>query len=75
MKNYASCVFGDVGGAHPPYVVFVVPFLFCSRVKLNQLSPLVLLIQISSFNNPSFVGSWFYFEVLISPLSREAGKP
>ena len=28
---------------NPPFLLFVVPFLFCSWVKLNQLSPLVSL--------------------------------
>ena len=33
------CIYQDTG-TYSPYVKFVVPFLFCSRVKLNQLSPL-----------------------------------
>ena len=38
--NVGLCEFED-NQPENPYVVFVVPFLFCSRMKLNQLSPLV----------------------------------
>ena len=59
-NNVGGCVFGDML-ENSPYIGFVVPFLFCSRVKLNQLSPLVSLIRLplASTNNLPFIGNFF----------------
>ena len=40
------CIFGG-SLDRSPYIGFVVPFLFCSRVQLNQLSLLVSLTRLT----------------------------
>ena len=55
-----------------PYIGFVVPFLFCSRVKLNQLSPLVSLTRLplaSTRNNLPLLAGFFFGLIGVSPLS------
>jgi len=78
--NVGSCVFADTIRSNTSYIAFVVPFLFYSRVKLNQLSPLVSVtsLTLALFNNPPFVGNFIFCMDLIgfprSPLSIPRGR-
>jgi len=75
--NLGLCIFGPKL-ENTPYISFVVPFLFCSPVKLNQLSPLVSITRLTfDFKNPPFVGSFFCLGLIgfpHSPLSIPRGR-
>ena len=59
MTIFGACVFGNQLD-QSPYIGFVVPFSVCSRVELNQLSPLVSLTRLTlALSNPPVVGSFF----------------
>jgi len=58
--NIGRCLFGDIfdTSSSTTSIMFVDPFLFYSRVKLNQLSPLVSvtrLVRLFLYSNPPFV--------------------